>query len=162
MLFAADAFALERHRFGLWPSMSRSSGSGLCSDCCFTPGLGLFFLLALPAAFPRTRSPAEAMNDTSSRSVARCCCPCSQRDHQNNHCCLCKQCAGAHKMRWGPRASSRGPGSSRLPWEPCAPFFLSLLPPFNLCHAFSGQPIPLHICMHNTCMHTYKEACTSR
>lgn len=88
------------------------------------------------------------------------------RNHPNNHCCLCKQCAGAQEGTSPPptHAISQGPGSSRLPWEPSTASFLSLLHCtlpffFNLHHAFSGSPHPPLIYTHNTCVHTltYKE-----
>lgn len=76
-----------------------------------------------------------------------------------------------HNTRWdrAPYASSQGPGSSRLPWEPSAPSFLSLLlctlPLFNLRHAFSDNPHPpwyihtIHACTHiKKLWHTSRQA----
>lgn len=88
------------------------------------------------------------------------------RNHPNNHCCLCKQCAGAQEGTSPPQPtpSRKDQGAAGCLGNPplplsChysiahSPFF------FNLHHAFSGSPHPPLIYTHNTCVHTltYKE-----
>lgn len=115
-------------------------GWRVCSDYFSTAGLGLFVFVY--TAFPQHVSSwiNEWHREEDVETVDRA--PrCGLLASQEIIKIITVACANSvqvlrHNTRWdrAPHASSQGPGSSRLPWEPAAPSFLSLLlctlPPF--------------------------------
>lgn len=85
------------------------------------------------------------------------------RDHQNNHCCLCKQCAGAqaqHKMRQGPPRHLARAREQQVALGTLGNLFLVITTlahsPFLICTMLSvTTPIPLDIYTQYMHAHTH-------
>lgn len=161
--------------------MSQPSDSvwirGSCSDCFSTPGLGSFFVSA-HTTFPQRVFQLNKWTISRGRCwISGCGLRCGLPASQEIIKIITVACANSvqvlrHNTRWdrAPHASSQGPGSSRLPWEPLGSLFLVITPfahsPFLICTMlFSDNPHPpwyihtIHACTHS---HIKKPWHTSR